>query len=63
MYQGNGKHNNKYDLKKINTKDLLEHVKEYKSKFSAFTEYRLKQFIKQEYMYIYFLVSLFSVSR
>ena len=33
------------------TKDLLEHVIENKCKFSAFTEYRIKQFNEQECMY------------
>ena len=34
-----------------NTKDLLLHVIENKCKFSAFTEYRIKQFNEREYMY------------
>ena len=34
-----------------NTKDLLLHVIENKCKFSALTEYRIKQFNGREYMY------------
>ena len=33
------------------TQDILEHTLENKCKFSAFTEYRIKNYYHQEYMY------------